>query len=61
MTRIRQRITPALMVLAGLCAVAAVSGSVPATVGIHASGAAAQAHARAAAPLAHARAPLGLS
>jgi hypothetical protein len=62
MSRIRQRITPALMALAGLCAVATVSASVPATVGIHAPGAAAQAHARAAsAPLAHARANLQLS
>jgi hypothetical protein len=63
MTRLRQRITPAMMVLAGLCAVAAVSTSVPATAATHAAGGAAQAHARAAidAPMAHARASLELS
>jgi hypothetical protein len=62
MSRIRQRITPALIVLAGLCAVATVSGAVPATAGIHASGAAAQAHAYAASePLAHAYSSLELS
>jgi hypothetical protein len=61
MSRIRHRITPALMVLAGLCAVATVSVSVPATAGTHATGAAAQAHAYASAPLAHAYSSLQLS
>lgn len=45
MNRIRRQIKPALMVIAGLCAVATVTGTVPATAGADTSGSV-QAHAR---------------
>jgi hypothetical protein len=49
MSRIRRRIRPALMLIAGVCALATLSGAVPASAQAHARAAtdAAEAHARA--------------
>ncbi len=60
MTTLRRRVRPALMVMAGLCAAAAVSASVPATATHTPAGV--QAHARSqTGAMAHARVPYRLT